>query len=176
MTALISGARFDELFRTFHSTAFRLETQGVYREASEEEPLRRFVEGEPPDDSWIKSWTDNVRRATAEGRRFQRVRIVTEPLTTYLRFELDLALRVNLPAGEEIRYLSRSEADELGLPGNTDFWMFDDTRAGVMHFGDRGMLGLEMIARNDIIEQYRIWKEVAWSAARSAEHWSALVR
>ncbi|GAA0516340.1 hypothetical protein GCM10011581_46230 [Saccharopolyspora subtropica] len=176
MVDLVSGAEFDRLFRTFRDTAFRLETQGVYREPVEDEPLRRFLNGEPPDDSWLAPWTDNVRAATSEGRKFQRVRVLTEPLTDYLRFEMDLALRANLPAGEEIRSLSMSKAESLGLPIGTDFWMFDDDRVGVMHFGERGMLGLEMITDVTEIERYRQWRDRAWSAAAPAEEWAVLVR
>ncbi|MCI2424019.1 hypothetical protein MOQ72_42130 [Saccharopolyspora sp. K220] len=176
MTDLVSGAQFDELFRTFQHTAFRLETQGVYREPVEEEPLRRFLNGEPPDDSWLAPWTDNVRAATREGRRFRRVRVLTDPLTDYLRFEMDLALRANIPAGEEIRSLALSDAEDLHLPLGTDFWMFDDDRVGVLHFGSRGLLGLEMIDDADAIEQYRSWRDRAWSAALPAEHWAELVR
>ncbi|MEU5848918.1 DUF6879 family protein [Saccharopolyspora shandongensis] len=176
MTDLVSGAEFDRLFRSFRDTAFRLETQGVYQEPVEDEPLRRFLNGEPPDDAWLAPWTDNVRAATSEGRRFQRVRVLTEPLTDYLRFEMDLALRANLPAGEEIRSLSMSEAESLGLPLGSDFWMFDDDKVGVMHFGDRGMLGLEMITNAAAIEQHRRWRDRAWSAAAPAEEWAVLVQ
>ncbi|MCA1191227.1 DUF6879 family protein [Saccharopolyspora sp. 6V] len=176
MSDLISGEQFDDLFRTFHSTAFRLETQGVYHETVEREPIRRFAAGEAPDDTWLAPWTENVRRATSEGRRFQRVRVLTEPLTLYLRFELDLALRANLPAGEDIRCMTASEAVDLDLPAGTDFWMFDDARVGVMRFGDHGMLGLEMIDGKDDVEQYRRWKDLAWSAAQPAEQWAALVQ
>ncbi|MFR9729105.1 DUF6879 family protein [Saccharopolyspora sp. MS10] len=176
MSDLISGEQFDDLFRTFHSTAFRLETQGVYNETVEREPIRRFVAGEAPDDTWLAPWTDNVRRATSQGRRFQRVRLLTEPLTLYLRFELDLALRANLPAGEEIRCITASKAADLDLPVGTDFWMFDDAQVGVMRFGDRGMLGLEMIDGTDHVEQYRRWRDLAWSSAQPAEQWAPLVQ
>ncbi|MDA3647992.1 hypothetical protein LZ318_22665 [Saccharopolyspora indica] len=176
MVELVSGAEFDRLFRSFRNTAFRLETQGVYREPIEDEPLRRFLNGEPPDDEWLAPWTDNVRIATSEGRRFQRVRVLTEPLTDYLRFEMDLALRANLPAGEQIRSLSISAAAALGLPLGTDFWMFDDDQVGVMHFGERGMLGLEMITDPAEIEQYRRWRDQAWNDAAPAEEWAVLVQ
>lgn len=176
MTDLVAGDGFHQLFRTFRDTAFRLETQGVYQEPTEDEPLRRFLAGEPPDDGWLQPWLDLVRLAKAGHRAFRRVRVLTEPLTDYLRFEMDLALRQNIPAGEDIRALSSTEADALGLPKDIDFWMFDDDRVGLMHFGDRGMLGLEMITDASAVEQYRRWRDRAWSSAKVPQEWAALVR
>lgn len=176
MTDLVAGDEFYRLFRNFRRTVFRLETQGVYREAVEDEPLRRFLAGEPPDDEWLQPWLDLVRLAKAENRAFRRVRVLTEPPTDYLRFEMDLALRLNIPAGEDIRALSRSQANMLGLPEDTDFWMFDDDRVGLMHFGDRGMLGLEMINEPRAVSQYRQWRDCAWEAALTHQDWAAQVR
>ncbi|MDI2026980.1 hypothetical protein QFW96_00085 [Saccharopolyspora sp. TS4A08] len=176
MTDFVSGADFEELFRTFQHTAFRLETQGTYGEPVEDEPLRRFLAGEPPDDSWLTPWIDNVRDATAKGREFRRVRVLSTPLTDYLRFEMDLALRANIPAGEDIRSLTVSEAEALGVPIGVDFWMFDDTRVGVMRFGGRGMLGLEMITDAEQVEQFRLIRDRAWGAASRVEQWAALLQ
>lgn len=176
MVDLISGADFDQLFRSFQRTAFRLETQGEYREPIEREPIHRFLNAEPPDDSWLNPWTDNVREATHQGRTFQRVRVLTDPLTDYLRFEMDLALRANIPAGEDIRSLSMSEAQALGVPIGLDFWMFDDDQVGVMRFGDQGMLGLEMLTDAAEIDRCRQLRDRAWNAAAPAEDWAVLVQ
>lgn len=172
MTDLVPRAQVRGLFRTFRRTVFRLETQGVYREAVEAEPLRRFLAGEPPDDTWVQPWLDLVRHATAANRRFQRVRVLTEPLTDYLWFEMDLALRCNIPAGEDIRALSVSQARAVGLPEGIDFWMFDDDRVGLAHFGDHGMLGLEMIHEPAAVSQYRQWRDRAWNAAGTHHDWA----
>lgn len=176
MTDLVAGEELRRLFRSVRRTLFRLETRGVYREPVEDAPLRRFLAGEPPDDAWIQSWLDLVRAATAEGRRFQRVRVLTEPLTDYLRFEMDLALRCNIPAGEDIRAVSVWQARTVGLPQDIDFWMFDDDRVGLMHFGDRGMLGVEMIHDPSAVSQYRQWRDRAWNTALSHHDWAAQIQ
>ncbi|MDR7302236.1 DUF6879 family protein [Haloactinomyces albus] len=175
MSDLVAGEDFQQLFREFTFTAFRLENQGIYREPHEAEPLRQFLAGEQPDDRWLQPWVDNVRKATSEGRQFQRVRVLTEPLTDYLRFEMDLALRQNIPAGEDIRAVSQPEAVGLGLPENTDFWMFDDERVALMHFGDHGMLGAEMLTDPDTVAQYREWCDRAWDVAVPHEQWAKLL-
>lgn len=176
MSELIAGEEFDQLFREFASTAFRLENQGIYREPHEVKPLQRFLSGDPPEDDWIRPWTDNVRRAASEGRRFRRVRVLTEPLTDYLRFEMDLALRENIPAGEDIRALWPEKAAALDLPENTDYWMFDDKQVALMHFGDHGMIGAEILTDPDTVEKYRQWRDDAWSAAVPSTRWAQLVQ
>jgi hypothetical protein len=64
-----------------------------------------------------------VASAVGRGVRFRRARIVSEPVTDYIRWEHSIT-DVNVKAGEQVRWLSRWDAAELMLPG-ADFWMFD---------------------------------------------------
>src|SRR5437879_1085225 len=86
--SLATGKEFGRLFETFEHTAFRLEVRDRYNEPSEADPLRTFLAGEPDDLAWFEDWLALVRAATAEGRRFSRVRVVSLPLTDYSRFGL----------------------------------------------------------------------------------------
>src|SRR5262245_6923848 len=54
----------------------------------------------------------------------RRARIVSEPVTDYIRFEHDVTPLANLAAGEKVRWLPRRRASDLKLPGN-DFWLVD---------------------------------------------------
>lgn len=55
--ALVSGDEFVKLFSSFELSAFRLEMREQYRLAKdEEEPLRRFLAGEPDDLAWMSEW------------------------------------------------------------------------------------------------------------------------
>ncbi|MEV5572493.1 DUF6879 family protein [Spirillospora sp. NPDC052269] len=122
---LVSGTAFVELFRTFAHTARRLEVRDRYDSPSEHEPLRRFLAGEPKDMGWIQNWTRDVGQAVADGKVFQRVRVVSVPLSDYARFGLDLS-RHNIATGEDIRSVDRRDAE--GVPG-FDYWVFDSARA-----------------------------------------------
>lgn len=140
--ALISGPAFVDLFRTFAHTTRRLETRDRYDSPTEQEPLRRFLAGEPEDLTWFQNWSGIVKQATGDGKIFQRVRAVTVPLSDYSRYGLSLA-RHNIAAGEDIRYLDRAEAN--GLPA-LDFWVFDSSRVAQLHFTDGDqLLGAEII-------------------------------
>ncbi|WP_353938342.1 DUF6879 family protein [Streptomyces ficellus] len=73
---------------------------------------------EPADD-----WRRNVAEQVAQGKRFERVRLVDDPPTDGQRFLLASG-QGNVRAGEDIRNLSRADAEHLGLP-DWDFWLFD---------------------------------------------------
>jgi hypothetical protein len=72
------------------------------------------------------SWYGLVREHTARGVRFRRARVVSEPVSDFIRFEHESTAGLNIAAGEDVRWLPRRRASDLLLPGN-DFWLFDDT-------------------------------------------------
>lgn len=148
------------MFRSFEHTAFRLEVRESYNAPREVESFRRFKAGEPVDLSWAETWFGMIREATAEGRRFARVRIVTVPLSEYSRFGLWGARRTN-EAGEDIRYVSRDVAERLDLP-NHDYWLFDSRKLVRMHFGEEDkFLGGEIITDAAEVVQHNYWRDVA---------------
>lgn len=126
--------------------------------------MRKFLADEPDDLPWMQDWLAMIREATAEGRRFARVRVVSMPLTDYSRFGLWCAQFTN-GAGEEIRYLTRDRAEAEGLP-NHDYWLFDSRRLVRMHFDDAdSFLGAELVEDPNIIVQHNYWRDAAWHKA-----------
>jgi hypothetical protein len=118
----------------------------------------------PKDDAWFMDWYDAVRQFAAAGKRMQRVRVVSEPHSDYTRFGIDLARRLNVPAGEDIRYLARHQAEDLGLP-NEDFWLLDSTRLLTLHFDGDVLLGPELVTDQAAVAQRAQWRDVAWCSA-----------
>jgi hypothetical protein len=164
LTALLTNAEVRELLDGFEHTAWRLEARDRYNEPGEEEALRRFRSGQAPDEAWFSDWSEAVQRWTASGKRIERVRIVSQPHSEYVRWLLQLA-RLNIEAGEDIRYLPRPRADELGLPYE-DFWLFDSQRFVLMRFdSDDVRVANELIY--DPVEVVRRcqWRDVAWHYA-----------
>ena len=101
-----------------------------------------------------------LREATAEGRRFARVRVVSVPLTDYSRFGVWCAQFTN-GAGEDIRYLERDKAGVEGLP-NHDYWLFDSRLLVRMHFDDDDhFLGGEVIEDAAVIGHHNYWRYTA---------------
>lgn len=163
MTGLLSGQALADFVLGFERTAFRLETRERYSEPEETEPLRRFLAGRP-DYAWNEEWAAMIRQRTALGQRMSRVRVVAEPHSDYTRFGIDLA-RVNVAAGEDIRYLSRPQAARLSLPDH-DFWLIDSSRVAILRFGDDDvLLGAAIVTDPAVVDGHRHWRDVAWDAA-----------
>ena len=121
-----------DAFETARHSTFRLETLPFY---AGDPNFDRWLVGEPWQDTESKAhWCDLVRRRTAGGVAMQRVHLVTEPLSDYLRFELEWSYPPNVKAGEDVRVLV---ADYWGA---TDFWLFDDRELWVMHYDVDGQM------------------------------------
>jgi hypothetical protein len=155
------GEDFDRLFTTFRRTAFRLETRDHYALFEEASSYQNFLAGKPYDLRWHQNWLAGIRDMAASGRRMRRVRLVSEPPTDYQRFELTVT-PTNLEAGEDIRVLPRSLAAGLDLP-DYDFWLFDDTWLGIMHFDDDDTFqGMEITEEPTAVMAHH----AAWDRAR----------
>src|SRR3954447_21275545 len=81
-------------------------------------------------------WRSIVSAAVARGVQVRRARIVSEPVSEYIRFEHAVTFN-NIEAGEQVRWLPRHRASDLALPGN-DFWLFDDRLVLFNHFTGEG--------------------------------------
>lgn len=126
----------------YQRSAWRWENQPVYAITDERASFEAFLAGHPADpmeDPYLSPWMHQVAEQTQSGRRIGRARVVEEPPTDYQRWELWLD-RWNTGAGEEIDYLTRSQAEALGTPpfGDCDWWLFDDARVMIMHFDEVG--------------------------------------
>jgi hypothetical protein len=168
MTDLVSGENWYRHFLTFERTAKRLETRNAYAKADEDAAFRRFLDGQADDPQYgveLEDWTVGVvGRAIAAGKSFIRVRVVREPPTGYQRFGLRNA-RYNVAAGEDIRYLQREHAQQLGLP-DYDFWLFDERCLALMHFTDDDrMLGVQLVTAPAVVRQHARWLDTAEAAA-----------
>jgi len=112
----------------------------------------------------MESWLALLRDQTAQGRRFARVRVVSMPLTDYSRFGVWCAQFTN-GAGEDIRYLTRDQAQAERLPAH-DYWLFDSRTLVRLHFDDEDrFLGGEVIEDPAVIVQHNYWRDAAWHKA-----------
>ncbi|MFJ8195119.1 DUF6879 family protein [Streptomyces sp. NPDC096094] len=118
---------FEDLLDSAQAHALHLELRDVYAVGEEREVFEAFLRdgSVPADDSEFWSgWLPLVERTVACGVEVRRARIVSEPVTDYIRFEHAIT-DANVRAGEQVRWLPRRRASTLALPGN-DFWLIDD--------------------------------------------------
>ncbi|GAB7186510.1 hypothetical protein ATKI12_6341 [Kitasatospora sp. Ki12] len=94
-----------------------------------------YADNDPESQHWTR-WGAMVRAATNRGVQMRRARIVSEPVTDYIRYEHALTV-ANLALGEQVRWLPRRGSSDIALPGN-DFWLFDGTAVLFNHFAGDG--------------------------------------
>ena len=112
---------FAELLAATQASVIRFEMRDSYDEAEQ-----GFAEWKATGDTGAYDWgehLDVIRAAAARGVTIRRVRVVSEPLSDYLRWEHACTV-VNIEAGEDIRWLARPKAADLMLPG-ADCFVFD---------------------------------------------------
>lgn len=172
MPELVSGERFVDLFHRFEHSAFRLEPRRRYNVESETEPYRRFLAGEDPGLDWMSDWVDLMKHQTGQGKRVERVRVVDEPPSDYVRFMMWVH-PTNAAAGEDIRYLERTRAAAAGLP-DYDYWMFDSRLVAKFEFTpDDVPLGVCLIDDPAQVVQHTYWRDVAWHYAERLDETTA---
>jgi hypothetical protein len=158
------GEDFAGIFDWFRESAFRLETLDHYAMPYEEEAVQRFLAGEPRDITYIAGWLERVAAALDAGRRMQRVHVVSEPLSDYLRFEIS-GYRLNVEAGEDVRILPRRATGKLALPDH-DFWLFDGHQVVRMRYdGNGAFLEADQVDDAGATARYCSWRDAALAAA-----------
>jgi hypothetical protein len=136
----IAREELGRLLAGFEHTAYRLELLDAYDEGSEAAAQASFAAGREPDIyPGKRGWLEKVRAAAATGRVMQRVHIVTEPLSSYLQFEIGWSYRLNRGAGEDIRILPADRAPAAVTEAG-DYWLLDSRTLIRMEYDGRGRL------------------------------------
>lgn len=161
---------FNELLNGAQHSAVHLEmrdTYGVGDEADDFEHWQRTGDRDvDPGSEYWAPWVDVIARARARGVTVRRARVVSEPVTEYIRYE-HAGTPVNVHAGEQVRWLPRRRASDLMLPGN-DLWIFDGQTLLFNHFtgtGNWAEPGLELRTEPDVVKQCAAAFEAVWDRA-----------
>ncbi|WP_327671804.1 MULTISPECIES: DUF6879 family protein [unclassified Streptomyces] len=172
---LVPFAEISHLFREFRHTAWRLETRRGYASDRNSPKWARWLAGEDIAADPANAWRENVEAQTAQGKRFERVRLVDEPATEGQQF-LAASAPSNIAAGEDIRHLTRARAQELRLP-NDDFWLFDSQILARFAFDDEDTT-LGVYVTEDPAEALAACqaRDAAWHYALSAAEFEQRVR
>lgn len=106
-------------------------------------------------------WLDVVREVVGRGIHIRRVRIVSEPVSDYIRFEY-ATTRGIVEAGEEVRWVPRRLAAACALPG-TDCWIRDGDEVLFSHYdGDGEVVGRELVTKREIVNVCMNGFGMAW--------------
>ncbi len=166
MASNLADGEFGDRFTNFQYTAYRLETLQRYTVPQEAESLAAFLAGHPdPFGSYGNSWARTVAGAAAAGKVIQRVHVIEEPVTDYLRYELTVYGR-HAAAGEDIRVIPVRAGQWPGEIPRRDYWLFDSSDLWLTEYDDQGrFLGSAHVtdAEDTILHAY--WREAALHVA-----------
>ncbi|MEV8324739.1 DUF6879 family protein [Kitasatospora sp. NPDC056731] len=120
--------------------------------------------------SWWRPFLDVVTETTARGVVMRRARVVSEPVTDYIRYEYDVTFP-NVRAGEQIRWLPRRKAADIALPG-TDLWLFDGSSVLFTYFSGVGeVVDREWRTEPAVVELVKSAFEAVWDRATPHEEY-----
>ena len=115
-----------------------------------------------------QAWRDLILATRARGVVVRRARVVSEPVTDYVRYEHGLTASHNVAAGELVRWLPRRWTSDLCLPGN-DFWLLDSKTVMFNHFtGDGESVGREVTDDPAVAKMCSAAFEAVW--VRAIDH------
>ncbi|MFD3521458.1 DUF6879 family protein [Streptomyces sp. NPDC058653] len=128
---------FGELLGQCRTSAVHLELRDSYAPTERFHAWRRGDRVDWADrQSWWHPYDQLIADTVARGVTIRRARIVSEPVSEYIRWE-HYVTHANVTAGEQVRWLPRRSAGPIALPAN-DFWAFDGTLLRVHHFSGDG--------------------------------------
>jgi hypothetical protein len=131
-----------ELFRSAERSAVHLEMRDGY--VLDDPDWLDWQAGNhfDPAERW-RDFHNLIAATVARGVEVRRARIMSEPVTDYIKFEYDVTADHNIAAGEKVRWLPRQLTSGLTVPPN-DFWVFDEKVVIWNHFaGDDSWVGEE---------------------------------
>ncbi|WP_325049451.1 DUF6879 family protein [Saccharopolyspora rhizosphaerae] len=131
----------------FKYSLFRLETLQQYSGSSEDEAIAQWRRtGAIPLTDELRQWCERIDRRVKDGCRAQRVHVVTEPLTDYMRFEL-ASYEPNIQAGEDVRVIPVREGQwPADVPFESDYWLIDARQLFSMRYAPDGQwLGADLV-------------------------------
>ncbi len=158
---------FAEIMADVRHSAVHLELRDSYGVPNETDNFAAFRRGEW-DEAKAKVdrrvWLDLVSGAVGRGVAMRRARVVSTPVTDYIRFE-HTGTPMNIEAGEQVRWLPRRQASTLRLPGN-DFWLFDDRLLQFNVFDGPGRwVHTDFTEEADVVEFCAAAFEAVWQSA-----------
>ncbi|MET3983441.1 DUF6879 family protein [Streptomyces sp. PvR034] len=168
---------FEELLAAAKYSAVHLEMRDSYGVGDEAEDYERWKrtgrrDVDPASAYWAP-WVGLIRDTVARGVVVRRARVVSEPVTDYIRYE-HAGTVVNLQAGEQVRWLPRRQASDIALPGN-DCWVFDGEIALFNHFtgdGNWSEPGWEVRAESAVAHLAAAAFEAVWERGIPHEKYS----
>lgn len=153
---------------------FRMECLPRYMASpGEESDFQRFLAGaEGPDMARKEQWLDILRAEQQRGLISWRVRVFSEAMTEYERYEAEWCYVHNAAAGEDISVLRDGEHEMPDSVIREDFWLVNDALLIPMLYDEHGrFLGADLVSDRTAIAPYLRARDAADGAAEPFTTW-----
>ena len=130
-----------EAFLNFKKSEKRLEVlQEYYIEGGELKQYNNYCECkrvEELDD--LKEWNEFIRQSTEQGKIIERIRVLKNPVSSYLKYEIEHGFVPSQEYGQKVRFVSESIYKKLNKSAiKNEFWIFDDEVIFEMVYSKKG--------------------------------------
>lgn len=152
-----------DMLRAAQRRAWHLEMLDFY--GPDREPFTAWQQGVDYDRSEIDGvWAAHLAPLVARGGDLRRLRIVSEPVSQYIKWEHMITPQANIKSGERVRWLARRATLGLCLP-TLDYWLVDDVAVFGVFDGHGDFIDNEVVPSTtnpELIEVCARSFEVAW--------------
>ena len=147
-----------EAFSSFKKSAKRLEVLQEYHiEGGELEQYNNFCEGKKVEEfDDLKEWNKFIRQSTEQGKIIERIRVVKNPVSKYIKFEIELGYISSQKCGQVVDFISFEKFNKINKTNiNNEFWIFDDEIIFEMIYNEKGeFLKSNQVFGKEYIELY----------------------
>ncbi|MDE1864971.1 MAG: hypothetical protein KGH77_06135 [Candidatus Micrarchaeota archaeon] len=161
--------KMEGLLNSAKTHVFKLELLDSYSDAFDDErhELNYYISnGEEISGNRLYNsngaWYNTIKKLTESGVKFIRIHVVTQPLTQYLRFEIE-SYKISQKMGEEIFFLDRKVYESMKKRTKLDMkdlmiFDYDNILFNNFEVGDGNCAkrfdGCTLIADNKVVKEY----------------------
>ncbi len=166
-TRPVTSNEFNERLQTAKSRIFRYEGLPDYNVPGDRKIYEEFINGvpTPPLDSGLTmQWFGSIRGHSERGVTFQRLRLLPNIISPYLRYEIEWCYSFSRKFGEETRFVYNPP----GIDG--DFYSIDGTTLIWLRYSkDVSFLGFEEELDKQLTEVLLSKAYTQWDQAQTLE-------
>ncbi len=141
-----------DAFNNFKKSAKRLEVlQEFSIDNGEKEQFENFCEGkEFCEYDELIEWNKLIDENTKRGKIIERIRVVKNPISLYLKFEIENGYITSKKFGQKVNFVSYKNYKKLNKNKiNNEFWIIDDKLIFEMIYNEKG----EFIASQQVFDK-----------------------
>ncbi len=130
-----------DAFSMFKKSAKRLELfQEYHMEGQEWDSFHMYLSGKyVPIFDDLSEWNNQLLEYKSQGKTVERIRLIKSPVSSYLRFEIDLGYLPSSLCGQKVKFISEMDFKLLNKDNlKNDFWIFDDEIVFEMLYDEKG--------------------------------------